>query len=267
MTVFFELDYALPTGDLPLTHARILHSGNWFSGGTATAQNTASGFASLAPLNTLTYERWKPSANPSTWEYDHGSAVECDCCCVAAHTMGDNEAKFQVQYYDGSGWMPLIFPTLVPDNSPVMAFFEPVTAQRWRIRVSEGTEPEIGVVKFGKALQMERPLYGGHTPIPLARQTILRSNYSETGEYLGRTKQRTYQATSYSWQHLTSDWTRDNWPDLQRAIEAEPFFIAWRPSAFGDVGFCQVDEVPVPSNMGIKDLMEVSMSVRARGYD
>lgn len=250
-----------------MTHARIAHAGNWHSGGTATAANTETDFIEGAPMTTLTYERWKPSSLPSTWEYDHGSAVECDYCCVGAHTMGDNDNKLQVQYHDGTDWQPLIVTILVPDNSPVMAFFAPVTAQRWRIRISEGTEPEIGVIKFGKALQVERPIYGGHAPLPLSRQTILRSNYSETGEYLGRTKQRTYQTTSYAWQYLTSDWVRANWPLFQKSAEAEPFFIAWRPADFGDVGLCQVDEVPAPSNMGILDLMEVSMSVRARGYD
>ena len=60
---------------------------------------------------------------------------------------------------------------------------------------------------------------------------------------------------------------RANWPSFQKASEAEPFWIAWRPATFGDVGFAQLDEVPIPSNMGIRDLMQVSMSVRARGYD
>jgi len=114
---------------------------------------------------------------------------------------------------------------------------------------------------------MERPIYGGHAPIKFARQTILRSNYSETGEYLGRTKQRTYLSTSFAWNNLTAAWIRSNWEDLQKGIEAEPFWIAWRPTTFGDVGFCQVDEVPIPQNIGVRDLMSVSMNVRARGYD
>jgi len=433
MTVILESGYSLPSGDQPLTHARIAHSLNWLSGGTASASSTATGFFAGAPNNSLTYERWKPSSVTATWEYDHGSSAECDYCCVAAHTFGTNNNTILVEYdgasrtnlltYSeqldqwsttssitltqdatiapdgnttaeilaknagtfvymarkgitvagqeytasiylkqgtaavtairlykdvtegeplntlsidwsdpdatgtdvGNGWYRfsitatavdtginvLIYPagssvgtgtvfawgaqleegtkatpyikttastasstwyalteyTTLTSDEPIMFIFEPETRQRWRISITGGTAPEVGVIKFGTAMQMERPIYGGVAPIPMARQTILRSNYSETGEYLGRVQQRSYLSASYSWQHLTSDWVRANWPDFQRAAEAEPFWLAWRPGTFGDVGYCQVDEVPIPSNMGIRDLLSVSMSVRARGYD
>jgi hypothetical protein len=269
MTVIFESGYSLPSGDEPLTHARIAHSLNWLSGGTATASSTASGFDADAPLNTLTYETWKPSSLAATWAYDHGSAVQCDYACIAAHTLSTEGCTIKVQYStDNISWTDLTAATAIADDSPIFAIFEPVTARYWRINITAGTdEPQIGVIKFGATLQMERPLYGGHSPITLARQTILRSNYSETGEYLGRTKQRTYLSTNFAWSNLTAAWVRSNWPTLQKAIEAEPFWIAWRPSSFGEVGFCQVDEVPIPQNSGTRDLMNVSMSVRARGHD
>lgn len=267
MTVIFESGYSLPSGDYPLTHARIAHSNNWFSGGTSSPSSTATGYFADAPLNTLTYERWKPSALPATWGYDHGSSVEADYCCIAAHTMGTNGNSLQVEYWTGAAWVAVCPVTAITSDEPIMVIFEPQTAQFWRISISNGTAPEIGVIKFGTAMQMERPLYGGHAPIPMARQTILRSNYSETGEYLGRVKQRTYLTTSYAWQHLTSTWVRANWPSFQLATEAEPFWIAWRPSTFGDVGYAQLDETPIPTNMGIRDLMSVSMNVRARGYE
>jgi len=273
MTVIYESGYTLPSGDYPLTHARIAHANNWLSGGTATASSTASGYFADAPTNTLTYERWKPTSATATWEYDHGSAAECDYCCIAAHTMGTNGNSLTVQYYDGAAWQDLCASTAITTDEPIMVIFEPETRQRWRISISSGTAPEIGVIKFGSAMQMERPLYGGHAPIPMARQTILRSNYSETGEYLGRVKQRSYLTTEYSWEYLTSSWVRSNWPSFQLATEAEPFWIAWRPSNTGntdnqnDVAYAQLDEVPIPAYTGVKNYMEVSMSVRARGYE
>lgn len=267
MTVIFESGYSLPSGDQPLTHARIAHTLNWLSGGTVSASSTATDYFADAPTNTLTYERWKPSSLAATWEYDHGSAAQCDYCCIAAHTMGTNGNTLEVQYHNGSSWVDLIAATSLSSDAPIMVIFEPETRQRWRIRISNGTAPEIGVVKFGSAMQLERPIYGGHSPAPMARQTILRSNYSETGEYLGRAKQRTYLTTQYDWQHLTSSWVRFNWPSFQLAIEAEPFWLAWRPQTFGDVVFAQVDQVPVPQNMGIRDLLSVTLDVRARGYE
>ncbi len=267
MTVNFQTSYSLPSGDYPLTHARIGHTLNWLDGGTANPSSTATGFFADAPANTLTYERWKPSSLNATWEYDHGSAAECDYAAIAAHTMGTNGNIARVQYYDGSTWQTVSQATTVPSDEPIMFIFEPQVAQRWRIIITQGTAPEIGVIKFGRAMQMERPLYGGHAPVPMARDTILRSNYSETGEFLGRTKQRTYLQTQYAWEHLTSTWVRANWPNFQLATEAQPFFIAWRPATFGDVAYAQLDQVPVPSNMGIKNYMSVSMNIRARAYD
>ena len=267
MTVIFESGYSLPNGDEPLTHARIAHSNNWLTGGTVSASSTDSDYFEDAPDTSLTYEKWKPSSLAATWEYDHGTDAECDYCCIAAHTMGANGNSLQVQYNNGSGWWNLITTTAITTDAPIMVIFAPQTRQQWRIRITNGTAPEIGVVKFGKALQMQRALFGGHAPINTARQTILRSNKSETGEYLGRTKQRTMGATAYEWSHLKTAWVRNNWPDLQTGIEAEPFWIAWRPGDNGDVAFAQVDQVPIPQNMGVQDFMAVSVQIRSRGYD
>lgn len=267
MTVIFQDGYSLPGGDEPLTHARILHSNNWLTGGTITASSTDSDYFEEGPDNSLTYEKWKPNSLAATWEYDHGTAAECDCCCIAAHTIGTNGNTLRVQYYDGAAWQNLIAGTIITTDAPIMVLFEPETRQQWRIRVANETAPTIGVVKFGKALQMQRALFGGHSPVNTARQVVLNTNKSETGEYLGRTVKRTMASTTYEWSHLTTQWVRDNWRDFQRAIEDEPFFIAWRPGDNNDVAYAQVDSVPVPQNMGVVDLMSVSMQIRARGYD
>lgn len=267
MAVAFESGYTLPGSDEPLTHARIAHSGNWLTGGTVTASTTATDFFADGPDNSLTYERWQPTASPATWEYDHGSDVEADYCVIGAHDLGTQSVTVNVQAEIAAVWTTLVSVSPTTDE-PIMAIFEPRTETKWRLQLTyAGTDPTIGVIKFGKALQMQRTLYGGHAPINMARQTILRSTYSETGEFLGRTKQRTYAQTSFSWDNLTADWVRANWRPFQLAMETEPFFIAWRPSTYGDVGLCQTDSVPVPSNKGVRDLMSVEMSVRGYGYD
>ena len=267
MTVIFQTSYSLPGSDEPLTHARIAHSMNWLTGGTVTASSTATGYFADGPDNSLTYEKWKPSSLSATWEYDHGATATCDYCCIAAHTMGTNGNTLQVQYWNGSSWSGLIPATAITSDAPIMCIFGQQTRQRWRIQVSSGTAPTIGAVKFGLSMQMQRPLFGGHAPINTARQTVMRSNYSETGEFLGRSIQRTYGATDYAWQHLTPTWVRNNWRDFQLASEREPFWIAWRPGDNGDVAYAMVDETPIPQNMGIKGFMSVSMSIRSRGYD
>ncbi len=249
------------------TKARIAHSGNWLTGGAVTASGTDADYFEDAPTNSLTYEKWKPDALAATWEYDHGSDADCDYCAIAAHTMGTNGNTLEVQYYDGASWVDLIPASAITTDAPVLVLFTEQTRQRWRISISGGTVPTIGVIRFGKALQMQRAIYGGHTPVDMARQTKSRANISVTGEFLGRSKVRTELASSYAWQYLTADWVRTNWKPFQTAMEDEPFFVAWRPSDFGEVSYCQADQVAVPTNSGGADLMSVDLQVRALAYD
>lgn len=268
MAVVFEAGYTLPVADEPLTHARIAHAGNWRSGGTVAASTTATDFFAAGPSNSLTYEKWKPTASPATWAYDHGSAVENDYCVIGAHDLGTQAATVNVQAEIAAVWTTLVSVSPTTDE-PIMAIFEPRTQQAWRLNITyAGTAPYVGVIKFGKALQMERTIYGGVSPLKYARKTILRSTYSETGESTGRTKQRTYNAAPFGWQHLTKEWIDANFGAFQKSIETEPFFIAWNPSKWAeDVGLCQVDDVPIPQNMGIRDFMSFDMNVRAIGHD
>lgn len=267
MAVFFEAGYSLPGGDEDLINARIMHARKWLTGGTVTASTTATDFFADAPNNSLTYEFWSPGTLVAeTWEYDHGSSVECDACCIGAHNLFTAGSTLKVQYFSGS-WQTLIDVTPT-DDSPIYAIFEPITAQRWRIEVNgSAVAPEIGVIRFGKSLQMPRPINGGHNPLELARNTELRTNLSETGEFLGKTIQRRYLETSFAWNIVEDTWINANWPDLQKALESEPFFIAWRPGDDAGVGYCYVDDVPRAQYTGEANLMNASMRVMARSWE
>jgi len=265
MGVIFEAGYSLPNGDEPLTHARIAHASNWLTGGTVTASSTATDFDAGAANNSLTYEKWK-GTTAATWEYDHGSAVECDYCVIGAHTMGTDSATFKVQGWNGAAWVDLCADTSPTENSPIMVIFEPRSYDRWRVNISTGT-PEIGVIKFGLALQMQRPIYGQYTPFAYARQTQMRANYSETGEILGRTKQRTFLEFPIEWRQLTRTWLDANWYAALKAIEDEPFFIAPVPSSFPDVALAQVLQPPSAPVQTASGFLGVSLNIRARAYD
>lgn len=267
MTVIFENAYSLPVDDYPLTHARIAHANNWLSGGTASASTTATGYIEEGPSNSLTYERWKPTTLPAAWEYDHGSSVTCDYCVIAAHKMGTSGNSLVVQYYDGSGWVSLCNNTAITTDEAIFVIFEPQAAQRWRIYISSGTASTVAVVKFGEAMQLPRPLYGGHTPIPFGRQAKVEPNTSHTGEVLGMTKTRTQVSTSYDWSNLPSAWVRSNWSDFQKAAETEPVVIAWRPLDFGDCVLGVISEAPQTDNSGPRDLMSGSFSIRGHAHD
>lgn len=266
MGIFIPGGYALPGGAFPLTHARIIHARNWLSGGTVSASTTATDYFAAAPTNSLTYERWKPTAITATWEYNHGSAATVDSCAIAAHTFATNGNTVAVEYWNGSAWVEVARGTPT-DNGPLLILFAAISAQRWRISITGGTAPEVGVVRFARALQMPRPFFGGHTPVDFGRQVVLRANYTETGEYVGRSRQSVMLTTSCAWQHLPQDWVLANWPAMQRAIETEAFFIAWRPSESQMVAFAQSDETPAPQTMGLRDFYTVELKFRALAYD
>lgn len=270
MSVIFQPGYILPNGDYPLTHARIAHSGTWIDG-TPTATSVAQGFFIAAANDSLTYEFWSPDALPGTWTLTPSSNQTIDYCCIGAHNMGTSGSTLTIEYESAPAvWTPLVNAVTIADDSPVFAIFRPVTGSAFRITVNGATAPRIGVVRFGTAMQMPQPLYGGHTPLRLARQTTMRSTKSTTGEFIGRTRIRNARSTDIGWTHLRADWVRDNWLPFEIAMEEDPFFLAWRPVTFpDDVGYCFIDSgaAPAPSNQGIKDFMDVSMTVIARGYD
>lgn len=249
----------------PLTHARILHSGIWLDGGTATASTTEAGYFEDGPQDVTTYERWAPTTAPATWEDDFGEDVTADCFCIAAHTAGTIGATVTFEAYISSAWVEIgeVTPT---DDMPIMLLLgEEVTFTKWRISIDEVCE--IGVAMAGVAMQMPTRIYGGHQPMHLSRTVEYRSNRSETGEFLGMTKQRVSLDTSYSWQHLEAEWVRTNWRPFMLAMEDTPFFIAWRPDAFAEVGYAWASAPAIPSNMGMRSWMSVELGVTGHGYD
>lgn len=272
MTIIFESGYDTENGEngqYPMFNTYFLHSRNWREGGTITASSTDSDYFEDGPDNSLTYERWKPSAaGAQTWEHDFGATYYTSGCAIGAHTLGTSGCTIKAQYHNGSTWVDLCDATPITTDEPIMIFWTAVTQQRFRINITAATSaPEIGVIKFGFMNSFPRPIFGGIAPPVLGRKPKIRGNYSYTGEYLGRTRVRSILSTSLEWRHLPEDWVHSTFYNFQRAMEAEPFFIAWRPGTYSDVSFAQVDEIPHPQNMGISDLMSVSMSFRARAWN
>lgn len=270
MGVIYEPGYTLPNGDQPLTHTRIAHAGTWIDG-TTSATSAATDFFTDAPNDSLTYEFWSPATLPGTWTLTPSAAASADYCCIAGHNLGTTGATLTVEYESApSVWTTILGPVSVSNDSPIFAIFRRRTGTGFRVTVNGSTAPRLAVVRFGVAMQMQQPLYGGHTPLILSRQTTMRSNKSTTGEFLGRTRLRNARSTAIEWTHLRADWVRENWLPFEFAAEEDPFFLAWRPETFpDDVGYCYIDsgQSPAPSNMGIRDFMSVSMNIIARGYD
>lgn len=153
------------------------------------------------------------------------------------------------------------------DDEPIFAIYEPLAERSLRIMVTGPTEPEVAVVKFGVAMQMTQAIYGGHSPLKTARRPVMRSNRTTTGAWAGRSKISMGFESSFDWAHLKAAWVRSTFLPFQKAIETEPFGIAWRAGTFSEAAYCWVSDIPTPTNMGIKDYMSVSVNVEALGHE
>lgn len=207
----------------------------------------------------------------ATWDFEGFSAEEGDVFCVAAHNVGSGSGRLAFSHDSNTDDTYTSIGTVSPaDDSPVMFIHEGITSSRWRITVDRCPLPRIGVIRIGKLLQWERPFYGGFSPAIGNRQTVMRGNMSIGGQWLGRTKVRTGFATQYAWSNLSQQWVRDNLLGVNgalRALEDEPFFIAWRSSAESDCDYAWTSGQGGWANSGIRDLTTFAIDAESYGYE
>lgn len=250
----------------PLTHARI-GIDSIATEDNVSATSAVAGRGAKFPVFPSTFDFWEPTTVPAQWAVNAGAAVTVDYFGIAAHTAGTAGSTLVVRHSpDGTGgsWTDLTDPVSPATDDPILFLFPPTTDQWWDVRVSVAT-CAIGVIFVGQALAMQRPIYGGHAPITLSRQTVKLPNRSEGGHFLGRSIVREGLQTSFAWQHLTAAWYRANFDPFIGKARTRPFFIGWRPLDFSEAAYGSLDDDVAPSNMGVRDLMSVSMTVRGLG--
>lgn len=223
--------------------------------------------------NGLTYDFWQPTTVPAIIAFTFTEAVTCDYCGIAGHTLTETGNSVELQYWDGlspGSWVSLgsVTPGSESGNKTIMFLFDSVASQIWRLIVSGGTSevnPVLGAVSLGTALVSERMIYGGHTPITLSKNTTIKPQKSEGGQWLGRSIIREGASTTIALKNLTSTWVRDSFQPFIESARIYPFFFAWRPSApyAEEIGYCWTSDDIRVTNTGQADLMETSFSVDA----
>ena len=227
-----------------------------------TASTTSDAEKALQPN---TYERWRPSGGAVTVKFQMSAATEIDFIAIAAHNLSGQ--SFVLQTAETIGGAVTDVEAFSPsDNSALMATFEARTVQEVIFTATlSGSGHEIGVIYAGMKLQMERNIYGGHSPLSLSQKTEYQSTKSESGQFLGRSIIRKGLAGSFSWQLLDPDWYRENFQPFVEAARTKPFFINWRPDLYSDeVAFCHTTGDIAPQNQGGgHNKMSVSINVKA----
>lgn len=224
-----------------------------------TASTTADAEKALVPN---TYERWRPPSGAVTVKFQMTTAAEIDFIGIAAHNLrGESFVLSTAETVGGAttdveGFSPL-------DNSAIMANFEPRTVQEIIFTATLSAPNEIGIVYAGKALEMQRNIYGSHSPINLSQKTTFQSSQTETGQFLSRNIIRKGLASNFSWRLLDPDWYRENFQPFVESARTLPFFIKWRPDLYSnEVAFTHTKGDITPQNMGGgHNKMSVSMNI------
>lgn len=245
-----------------LTNARIAYD-TFTRDATVLVSSDQTDFPGEAMKNPLSYELWKPSSLPATARFTASSALTVDYCAIAFHDMATQGNSVSVEYStDGGSTWTTVNSTTPSDNAPILFLFEAQSAADWRIVVSGGTIPQIAHVMLGEVLAMQRSIYGGHSPITLSRNTVIRPNKSEGGGWLGRSILRKGFSTSFEWSNLKAAWFRANFDPFIESARRYPFVIAWKPNDYPDeLAYCWTNGDIQPNNSGTKDYMDVSLDV------
>ncbi len=240
---------AIPDNTSPpfdMRHARILYDN---------VLSDASGSALVRSPNT--YER----VTGQTFIFTMPESRNIDCICAlgvyAGLTVSFRSAR------EGESFVTL-GSVEAQDNKPIMFLFPQREAERVAVVISSSAA--MINISAGIALQMQRPIFGGHNPITMSRQTEYQSRRSESGNFVSRNIIRKGLSGAYEWTRLTDDWVREYFDPFIIAARKVPFYIAWRPESYPDeVAYAWTTGDISPNNIGTRNLMSVGMDVQAYG--
>lgn len=217
-----------------------------------------------ALLNPATYDRWTPGATSGEWiaTFDDGLT---DYAAIAAHNFGSTGTQVEIQVTNNGGtdWNSVGSAT-PDDDKPIVFLFVNQTINGIKLILTGSDQASIGVLYAGEMLIMMRPIYGGHQPVRLNANDVFTPQISDSGQYLGRVLVRRGYKTSADFQHLKSDWYRQNFQPFVDAAKTRPYFWLWNPLEHpDDIVYAWTNNNIQPSNMGIRNLMSVSLDIEA----
>lgn len=226
--------------------------------GTVAASTEAAGFAASFAANLMTYQWWRPTAVPATWDLSFSSAP-VSYIAIVAHDCATVGATVEVQRWTGSVWVTMA--SHVPtDNGPILFLLVRRSLDRFRVRVS-GAIPTIGVIMGGDVIELpQRSKWVGAVPFDIANQNEYRDTLSEGGQVLDRFMTRRSIPARMEIDHLSETWCDAKITPLRSYAEGAPILIADRPLAYPrSVAFGYV-KVPIQPVRAIPN-QRVAMSV------
>ena len=220
-----------------------------------------------------TWDMWTATPNVSNVAaavVDLGTPRALDFAAIAAHNISDLGGTVELQYSsDGSSWTDCGAGTATPDDNEAVAWrFEAVTAQYWRIRITNITDDvSVGTWLTGSELIIPQRIYQGYTPPIVPTNIEMRSTVSEGGNLISSVAVNRGSSISAEFTHIDDSFVRlgafQNF--MRRYNSGEPVFFGWRPDKYGDLFYVQRGSASaiVPTNSGPAALMSFTLAGRA----
>ncbi|MCP4499352.1 MAG: hypothetical protein GY822_05220, partial [Deltaproteobacteria bacterium] len=155
-------------------------------------------------LSANTYQRWYPTATTVTAKFQLSELTDVDFIGIAGHNLTGVTVLVQTAISVGGALTDLESITPV-DNRAIMINFDTINIREIALTMTLSTSNEIAVVSCGKALQMPRSIYGGHSPMALSQDTTFHNSISDGGNILGRTIIRQGLDGQLKWQFLDDE--------------------------------------------------------------
>lgn len=224
------------------------------------------GFPVTNLANSATHLVWKGVDGGGDEYVTVAVQAEVDYLAIARHNLFTVGATLSVEYESApSTWAPLTTPFVPGNNRPLIFRFARAEYSALRLRIQSATaDPSIAVLYVGSLLSIERKIYVGHAPAPLARRANAVNAVSESGNFLGRIVLSEMNGSQVQLTNLTPAWVRAKLDPFFVAAQEEPFFFAWRPHDYpGEVSFGWMTDSPQPSNDRPNGMMSASFSFTA----
>ena len=219
-----------------LNHARILYNNKLVN----SAVSSTNGSNNIATLKGNTFERWTFTGNAQI-TYSLDTVQSIDTIAIGSHNL--TGAVISV-YYDtnDSGMLRHLRTVTASEKTTMFHFDETYQAKRISVKITTDDTGYVAYISAGIALQMQRPFFGGHTPITDSDQSGIEFNRTQSGAIISNTLVNKGYQTSVAINNLNDDWFNQYIPAFRESAKTRPFFFAWNLLEYPtDVGLCMMD--------------------------
>ena len=187
-----------------------------------------------------TYDYWIPTSLPATLSVTLASSSTLGYVGIAAHTLGTNGNTVDVEYHNGVGWVSLASISPTDDKTILIAVAE-TSATQFRLYISGGSIPNIGVVSFGSSIKFESGILPAYTPLYMAEEIELLTSQTLNGQFVTNRVNRKGAKGNFGLNILERSFVEGtDFQNFRRHYnDGKPFFFASNPSELAeDVSYC-----------------------------